>query len=278
MIQENRINNYTLVHEQELWDKYIASGKDVYFRNELVEMYMEIVKTVAAILYLGRSSKVDFEDLRQDGVFGLMDAVETFDPSLGVRFITHAVPRIRGSILQSLNNSKWALILARHRDRQVREAESKLNRGFSKEELLIELSKDKYEVSNLNKKQYEHVKGRKKAEMIVNGARNGKIQSISDMLDYEASQRQYNSVEDTTDYPMRVEKKELVELVDDLTARLGDEKRSMINLHYGYDMTWEKIGEIFDLTGSRIQQIGVKSLAWLRDKLESRGVLLEDVA
>ena len=47
---------------------------------------------------------VELDDLISAGVFGLMDAIDAFDLSRGVKFETYCVPRIRGAMLDELQN------------------------------------------------------------------------------------------------------------------------------------------------------------------------------
>ena len=77
------------------WEKWFAS-RDQIARDRIIEHYSPLVKFVAGRVGAGLPSSVDPGDLVSAGVFGLIDAVERFDPERGVKFETFAVPRIRG--------------------------------------------------------------------------------------------------------------------------------------------------------------------------------------
>ena len=65
---------------------------------------------------------VELDDLISAGVFGLMDAIDAFDLTRGVKFETYCVPRIRGAMLDELRTMDWV-------PRLVRSKASKLNEG-----------------------------------------------------------------------------------------------------------------------------------------------------
>ncbi|MFM9082703.1 MAG: sigma factor, partial [Actinomycetota bacterium] len=68
-------------------------------REGLVVHYASLVKFAAGRLSAGLPRSVDTGDLVSAGVFGLMDAIDKFDPAHGAKFETYAIPRIRGAIL-----------------------------------------------------------------------------------------------------------------------------------------------------------------------------------
>jgi RNA polymerase sigma factor (sigma-70 family) len=61
----------------------------------------------------GLPEGVELDDLISAGVFGLMDAIDAFDLSRGVKFETYCVPRIRGAMLDELRTMDWVPRLVR---------------------------------------------------------------------------------------------------------------------------------------------------------------------
>ncbi|NDI18939.1 MAG: sigma-70 family RNA polymerase sigma factor [Actinobacteria bacterium] len=86
---------------EQAWTKW-HDDKDATAREWLVVHYASLIKFVAGRLAAGLPKRVDTGDLISAGVFGLMNAIDRFDPAQGVKFETYAIPRIRGSILDSL--------------------------------------------------------------------------------------------------------------------------------------------------------------------------------
>lgn len=100
-----------------LWAGY-HDGRDPETRNRLVVHYAPLVKYVAGRVAAGLPSSVDRADLTSEGIFGLMDAIDKFQPDRGVQFQTYAVRRIKGAIVDSLRAADWAPRSVRARQRE----------------------------------------------------------------------------------------------------------------------------------------------------------------
>jgi RNA polymerase sigma factor for flagellar operon FliA len=88
--------------EAQLWAQFVRD-RDVPTRNRLIEHHLPYCRTVARIAYARRGGlEVEFLDYVQFATLGLIEAVERFDPTMGVAFPTYATARIRGSILNNL--------------------------------------------------------------------------------------------------------------------------------------------------------------------------------
>ncbi|MDB5294690.1 MAG: polymerase sigma factor, FliA/WhiG family [Phycisphaerales bacterium] len=105
-----------------LWSAYLADKSDVAARNAVAELYLPYVESVAKMIRIALADQVDADDLRQEGVFGLLDAVAAYDPGRGYAFETFAAFRIRGAMLDGVRGFDHIPRLARRRARQVAEA------------------------------------------------------------------------------------------------------------------------------------------------------------
>ena len=125
-----------------VWEQFHKAHDDKH-RNLLMEHYRYLVRYTAERLHTKLPDKVEVDDLVSAGTFGLMDAINAFDPSRGVKFETYCSPRIRGSILDELRNMDWVPRLVRARAHQLSRAkqslEAHLGRKPRKEELAEEL-------------------------------------------------------------------------------------------------------------------------------------------
>ena len=83
----------------ELWQEYKKDLSQKELRNRLVELYLPLVKYNGERIWSRLPDGVDLDDLISAGVFGLMDAIDAFDLTRGVKFETYCVPRIRGAML-----------------------------------------------------------------------------------------------------------------------------------------------------------------------------------
>ena len=96
----------------EVWQMY-ADGKTEMLRNFLMENYLHLVKSTAERMHMRLPGEVDVEDLMSAGLFGLMDAINAFDLSRGVKFETYCTQRIRGAIFDELRAMDWVPRLVR---------------------------------------------------------------------------------------------------------------------------------------------------------------------
>ncbi len=108
-----------------LWRRLKESG-DRDARDRLILQYSPLVKFVAGRIRSGLPSGVDQADLVSDGVIGLMDAIDKFDPDRGLQFQTYAVSRIRGAIVDGLRAADWVPRSVREKIRDINAAQTRL--------------------------------------------------------------------------------------------------------------------------------------------------------
>ena len=128
---------------KQIW-KQFHKNHDDHWRNLLIEQYRRLVKYTAERLHTKLPDKVELDDLISAGTFGLMDAIDAFDPLRGVKFETYCSPRIRGSILDYLRSMDWVPRLVRARAHQLAKAmqalETHLGYKPSEEQIAEELN------------------------------------------------------------------------------------------------------------------------------------------
>ena len=93
--------------EEQYWEEYLRTGSPKA-REALIEEYAPLVKYVAGRVITGFPANVEFDDLVSYGIFGLIDAIDKFDPARGIKFETYAISRIKGAILDGLRSNDWA--------------------------------------------------------------------------------------------------------------------------------------------------------------------------
>src|SRR6266581_7915414 len=106
----------------QVWEQFKANPENQDLRNRLVEKYLPLVKYNGERIWARLPEGVELDDLISAGIFGLMDAIDAFDMTRGVKFETYCVPRIRGAMLDELRTMDWV-------PRLVRSKASKLNEG-----------------------------------------------------------------------------------------------------------------------------------------------------
>jgi RNA polymerase sigma factor for flagellar operon FliA len=108
-----------------LWADYKESG-DAGLRDQLIVHYSPLVKYVAGRVAAGLPPNIEQADLVSNGIFGLIDAIEKFEPKRGFKFETYAISRIKGAILDELRSIDWVPRSVRLKARAIEQAYTKL--------------------------------------------------------------------------------------------------------------------------------------------------------
>jgi RNA polymerase sigma factor FliA len=244
---------------EQLWIEYKKDMSNQELRNRLVEMYLPLVKYNGERIWARLPEGVELDDLISAGVFGLMDAIDLFDLSRGVKFETYCVPRIRGAMLDELRTMDWVPRLVRSKASKLNEAvknlEARLGRQPNENELAHEmqitvpelekmiLDANAVNLISLNKKWYE-------------------TDSYKDV-------REIDILEDKKgeDPTRRIQKNDLMRLV---TKGLNRNERLIIILYYYEEFTMKEIGATLNLSESRVSQMHSSIVQRLQSQLARR--------
>ena len=243
---------------QQWWKEFLETRSDEA-RNFLLETYLYIVKYAADRLYARLPEEVELDDLVSAGVFGLIDAVNAFDPERGVKFETYCAPRVRGAILDELRSLDWVPRLVRSRSHKLKQATSALEATLGRCPSEKELAKK----MRLSMKDFRKLRRDAQAVSLVSLSRKWYE------TDANKDIREIDVVEDKrSDDPLRaVQRKDIKELV---TRGLTRAQRLIIILYYFEEMTMKEIGDVLDLSESRVSQMHSAILDRLRNHLEKR--------
>ena len=228
----------------QLWQEFKADTSNRELRNRLVEQYLPLVKYNGERIWARLPEGVELDDLVSAGVFGLMDAIDAFDLSRGVKFETYCVPRIRGAILDELRTMDWV-------PRLVRSKASKLNEGLKTLEAKLGRSPTEIELA-------EHMGlSVSELEKMILDANAVNLISLNKKW-YETDSykdvREIDILEDKKgeDPTRRIQKADLMRLV---TKGLNRNERLIIILYYYEELTMKEIGSTLDLSESRVSQM-----------------------
>lgn len=236
------------------WEAWHVSEEHTA-REWLVVHYASLVKFVAGRLGAGLPRSVDTGDLVSAGVFGLMNAIDRFDPEQGAKFETYAIPRIRGAILDGLRSLDWVPRSVRSRSRQIQDAiaelEHQLGRTPTDEEIAAELQ---IEVAELEKWLADVAAG-----------------SVGP-LDHVAMDSTPSHSDAQTQPGSALEEGELREAMRAEISKLPEREQAVLVLYYDDGLTLAEIGDALGVTESRISQIHAKAVLQLRSRLAASGV------
>ncbi len=248
---------------EQWWRRFKETG-DEDARNRLLENYLPLVKYAADRLYAKLPDEVDVNDLISAGVFGLMDALSSYDASRGVKFSTYCAPRIRGAILDELRALDWVPRLVRSRAHKLSQATQTLEAQLGRKPNEGELAKQ----LRMNMKDFRRLAGDAHAAGVVSLSRkwfetdsNKDVREI-DILEDKRSEDPHHSAQ----------KRDLKELI---TRGLSRAERLIVVLYYFEQMTMKEIGQALDLSESRVSQMHSAILDRLKVQLEKRKKELE---
>jgi RNA polymerase sigma factor for flagellar operon FliA len=238
-----------------LWAAYLAEPTRA-LRDQLVVHYAPLLRAVAHRLGSALPSYVEVADLVQCGVFGLIDAVERFDPELSPRFESYAVPRIRGAILDELRAQDWVPRTVRGRVRELERAqerlEGRLQRAATDAELAAELGLPVQEVRSLGRQ----------VQLISVEALDENSGGVSEIL-----------ADDGAPDPMAVvQAAETLRQLAFAVAQLEERDRDVVRLYYLENRTLAEIGRLLGVTESRVCQLHTRLVGRLRGRLEELAV------
>jgi RNA polymerase sigma factor FliA len=231
-------------------------------REQQLMDYLPLVKYIAGRVAIGLPRSVELDDLINAGVVGLIEAHNNFDPGKGVKFESYASMRIRGAILDELRAIDWAPRSTRAKSREVERTisalQNRLGRSPAEEEIaenldmsledLYKLMDDLSSTTLLSLDEFTY------------GSDDNKQVALVDTLQSQ----------DKSDALTDLERQEMRNLLVESIGLLTDQERLVIALYYYEELTLKEIGQVMELSESRVSQIHTKSVLSLRAKMRMR--------
>ncbi len=241
-----------------LWDEFKRSAS-ADARERLILHYAPLVKYVASRVATGLPASVEQADLVSYGMFGLIDALEKFEPARGNKFETYAIPRIKGAIIDELRAMDWVPRSVRFKAREIEKAvadlESMLKRAPSEREVAERLGVSLPELHDVVN-QISFVSVLALDELLSVGNDRGEQVSLLDTL-----------ADKGTDPTLGVEGQETRALLAGAINSLSEREKIVVTLYYFEGLTLAEIGDILGVTESRVCQIHTKAVNQLRLQL-----------
>ncbi|MEQ2526508.1 FliA/WhiG family RNA polymerase sigma factor [Robertmurraya yapensis] len=242
--------------EQIIWEKWI-SARDEEAGNLLVKKYMPLVSYHVQRVSVGLPRNVSRDDIHSLGLMGLYDALEKFDPTRDLKFDTYASFRIRGAIIDGLRKEDWLSRSTRDKAKKIDAAigklEQKLMRNVTAKDIASELNLTEEEVvTTMNEHFFSSV-----------------LSIDENPGEQEEKDGQNFAIKDTkAEIPEeKVVKDELIKEMAEMISHLNENEQLVLSLFYQEELTLTEIGQVMDLSTSRISQIHSKAIFKLRQSL-----------
>jgi RNA polymerase sigma factor FliA len=227
-------------------------------REKLILRYLHLVRYVVSRLPMTLPVSITIEDLISFGTMGLMESVERFDLSRGLKFETYAITRIRGAIIDQLRTQDWIPRGVRKRSKALGEAmarlEEKFNRPPTNDELAADLGVTKAKLNTMLADSNNLVLSLDEHWGDDGGSN---ANSLLDMVEDR------NSPSPQSQYETNELRQRLANAINSLPER----EKLLIALYYHENMTLKEIGEVISVSESRVCQLHAQAILRLRNKL-----------
>lgn len=239
--------------DADLFTSYITN-RDPTIRDEIILNYLPLVHFVLGRLNFSQSMGADYEDAASQGLIGLIEAFDRYDPSYGTQFSTYATLRIRGRVLDHLRSLDWLSRTARKRARAVQQATThlwgELHRAPTDDELASYLGMDQ---AALQKALVDanHVIISMDSDLTKDG------ESETSLHDVLADESQNNPAE-------LLDEKELEEHLIKAIRDLNERQQTLLSLYYYEKLTLKEIGDVLSVSESRVCQLHARAVIDLK--------------
>ena len=224
-------------------------------KTALIAQHTVLVKRIAYHLLARLPANVLVDDLIQSGMIGLLEASNNFDHTKGASFETFAGIRIRGAMLDEIRRGDWTPRSVHKNSRLVSAAikslEMQLGRDVTDQEVAskLDISLNAYHI-------------------ILNEVSTGKILGIDDLgineESFPASKTQTND-EPYKQIEQVIFKKSLSECISSLPER----EALVLSLYYDEELNLREIGQVLDVSESRVSQIHSQALHRLKARMQN---------
>lgn len=242
-----------------LWADY-KSDQNAAARDKLIVHYSPLVKYVAGRVSTGLPANIEQADLVSYGIFGLIDAIDKFEPGRGIKFETYAISRIKGAIIDELRAIDWVPRSVRFKAREIEKTlsrlEAKLHRTPTDDEIAEEMGVGIDDLRTIYS-QVSFVSLVALDELMMSGGEKGDKLSLIDTLEDTSS-----------DDPVALfESEEMKHILAQAINRLSEREKIVVTLYYYEGMTLNEIGQVLGVTESRICQMHTKAVMQLRTRI-----------
>ncbi len=232
---------------------YNAAGQ--INKDQLVQRFAPLVKRIAYHLMARLPSSVQVDDLIQNGMMGLLDAINRFEAGMGAQFETYAAQRVRGAMLDGLRENDWLPRSLRRDFRRIEVAIAQLEQQYGRTPGEKELA----DALGMDIVAYQKM---------LQDARGHQLISFEDMVEEgEEDFLERHLTDDVSDPSSILEDTNLRKLLVQSIEALPEREKLMMALYYEQDLNLREIGDIMGVTESRVCQLHSQAVARLRSRL-----------
>ena len=232
---------------------YNAAGQ--INKDQLVQRFAPLVKRIAYHLMARLPPSVQFDDLVQNGMIGLLDAIDRFQEGFGAQFETYATQRVRGAMLDGLRENDW---LPRNLRRELRRIETAINQ-LEHAHGRVPSERELADALGMSLADYQKTLQEARGHQLVY------FEDISGDGDEDFLER--HLTDNDADPAAILEDRGVKALLVTAIGQLPDREKMMMALYYEQDLNLREIGEVMGVTESRVCQLHSQAIARLRARI-----------
>ena len=224
-------------------------------KSQLVERHAPLVKRIAHHLIARLPASVLVDDLIQSGMIGLLEAARNFDGSKGASFETFAGIRIRGAMLDEIRKGDWTPRSVHRNGRAITDAISRVEGETGRDARDIDIA------AKLNVSLQDY-------HQMLNEVNAGKLVGIEDLgvsEDVITTEQSRGSDAPLEDLMQGAFQKSLAQAITTLPER----EAIVLSLYYDEELNLREIGEVLDVSESRVSQIHSQAMLKLKSRMKS---------
>jgi RNA polymerase sigma factor for flagellar operon FliA len=242
-------------NQLDLWQQYRES-KSTEIRNEIVLQYTGLVKKIVLRFRGSYNNFGQMDDMVNQGMIALIDAVEKFDPGMGNKFETFATLKIRGAIIDFMRKQDWVPRSQRSLSKVLEETYGELyvelEREPTNEELSARMGISETNLQKIFEQRHNSI------VLSYEEAINEKMMEVSPLI---TEARSDDSPEATILHDEL--KVKLAEAID----QLKEKERLVVSLYYYENLKLKEIAEVLGVTESRVSQIHSQAMIKMKNRL-----------
>ncbi|WP_300380940.1 FliA/WhiG family RNA polymerase sigma factor [Clostridium sp.] len=228
------------------------------YKEQIVEKYIPLVKYLASRVMLGKTKYIEYEDLVSYGIIGLLDAINRYDSTKGMKFSSYATLRVKGSMIDEIRKNRPISKGAMDKLASYNEAVEKLQNKFLREPILEE-------ICNYMKLSLDEVS---QIENYINYMSVISLESILYSDDDDVTVMETLEDKNSVSPEVSLEDKEKVDILAKSIDKLKEKDKMVLNLYYYEKLTLKEIGEVLGVSESRICQLHSRAIRNLRSIMQ----------
>lgn len=229
--------------------------REVDGKEQIIQEYIPLVKYIASRVMFGKNKYMEYEDLVSYGMIGLIDAINKFDNSKGMKFSSYASIRIKGAMIDELRKSrpisKGAMDKLNRYNKAIEELQSELLREPTNNEIAKYLGISLSEVAEI--------------ENYINYISMVSLENVIFSDDEDINLMGVIEDKNSPSPDSYLEDKERIEILTEAIELLKEKDRMILNLYYYEGLTLKEIGKVLEVSESRVCQLHSRAIRNLRE-------------